>query len=133
MRIFTSVLTPLALAFALGSTFAGMADRGEGPEKTAPASPFVLASQTGKESSGMVQIPVCAPTFKDVKTRLAGAFAEEPISGGLQDDGNLLSIFVSSQTGTWTAVTTSPQGMSCIVAVGHDWQSKSKAASASWL
>lgn len=74
------------------------------------------------------QIPVCANGFKEVQARLSKDFAEDLVSGGLQQDGNLLSIFASDKTGTWTIVTTTPNGQSCIVATGEDWQSKNRRA-----
>lgn len=48
-------------------------------------------------------------------------YGETPVSNGLQANGQLLQIFASPDTGTWTAVTTTPQGMACIVATGRYW------------
>ncbi len=49
-------------------------------------------------------------------------FDERPVSLGLQADGRILQVFASDRTGTWTIVTTTPRGMSCIVAGGEAWE-----------
>jgi hypothetical protein len=48
-------------------------------------------------------------------------YGELPISAGLQPKGQLLQIYASPATGTWTVVTTSPQGLSCVMATGQRW------------
>ncbi len=53
---------------------------------------------------------------------LAQTYGERPVSAGLQANGQLLQIFASSDTGTWTAVTTSPAGLACVVATGRAWE-----------
>jgi hypothetical protein len=53
---------------------------------------------------------------------LAQTYGEKPVSAGLQANGQLLQIFASQDTGTWTAVTTSPAGLACVVATGRGWE-----------
>jgi hypothetical protein len=53
---------------------------------------------------------------------LAQSYGERPVSAGLQANGQLLQIFASRDTGTWTAVTTSPAGLACVVATGRGWE-----------
>jgi hypothetical protein len=65
--------------------------------------------------------------YKAVKEQLAVRYEEAPISAGLQSNGNVLQIFASPRTGTWTVVSTTPAGMSCILAVGKSWEEKRKA------
>ena len=50
-------------------------------------------------------------------------YAEAPVAFGLQTNGNLLQIYASKDTGTWTVISTSPAGTSCIVAAGKSWES----------
>lgn len=52
---------------------------------------------------------------------LADTYGERQVSAGLQSNGQLLQIFSSPETGSWTAVTTSPAGMACVVATGRHW------------
>jgi hypothetical protein len=55
------------------------------------------------------------------------SYGEVPISTGLQGNGQLLQIYASPATGSWTAVTTSPRGVSCVVATGQGWADKDPA------
>jgi hypothetical protein len=52
-----------------------------------------------------------------------GGYHEEAEAIGLNNDGTLLEVFVSPQ-GTWTVLVSSPQGHSCIAAIGEAWQLK---------
>ena len=61
---------------------------------------------------------------------LAQTYDERPVSAGLQSNGQLLQIFASAGSGSWTAVTTSPGGTACVVATGRDWEQAAGAASA---
>jgi hypothetical protein len=63
----------------------------------------------------------CGP-LTNLRAALAERFKEQPVSAGLQSDGRLFEVFASPDTGTWTAVTTSPAGIACIVATGKSWQ-----------
>lgn len=53
---------------------------------------------------------------------LAEHYGEKPVAMGLQPNGQLLEIFASPDSGTWTALTTSPAGLACVVATGKGWQ-----------
>jgi hypothetical protein len=58
----------------------------------------------------------------DIISKLAN-YKEEAEAIGLNKDGTLLEVFVSPQ-GTWTVLLSSPQGQSCIAAIGEAWQLK---------
>jgi hypothetical protein len=49
------------------------------------------------------------------------SYGEMPVSTCLQPNGQLLQIYASPTTRTWTAVTTTPHGTSCVVATGQRW------------
>ncbi|WGF87011.1 hypothetical protein [Marinivivus vitaminiproducens] len=53
---------------------------------------------------------------------LSRQYAETPIGLGLKTDGDLLQIFASRKTGTWTVLSIRPDGTSCVVAAGRSWQ-----------
>ena len=59
---------------------------------------------------------------ENVAGYLREEFREVPVSLGLQADGRMLQVFASEATGTWTMVSTTANGTSCIVAVGEAWQ-----------
>lgn len=65
--------------------------------------------------------PPCGPAPKIAKG-LQDKYGESPVSIGLQGNGNLLQVWASEERGTWTIVTTTPQGQSCIVAAGRLWE-----------
>jgi len=50
-------------------------------------------------------------------------YREEAEAIGLNNDGTLLEVFVSPE-GTWTVLLSSPQGQSCIAAIGQAWELK---------
>jgi hypothetical protein len=66
------------------------------------------------------QMP-CAK-LAEVTAGLAERYREKLVSAGLQANGQLLEIFASPDGATWTALTTSPAGLACMVATGKNWQ-----------
>lgn len=69
------------------------------------------------------QAPNCAPRDMVVE-RLAGAYGESRQAVGLLSDGNVLEVW-ASDTGdsTWTIAVTLPNGLTCLVASGGNYQS----------
>lgn len=59
----------------------------------------------------------------EIAKQLSNKYEEAPVAFGLQSNGNLLQVYASEQKGTWTVVSTTPAGMSCIVAAGKRWES----------
>ncbi|TVQ34274.1 MAG: hypothetical protein EA356_10820 [Geminicoccaceae bacterium] len=53
---------------------------------------------------------------------LADRYREVPVSIGLQNDGQLIEVFASGDTGTWTILLTRPDGVSCILAAGKHFE-----------
>ena len=64
--------------------------------------------------------PVCNDRTKFVHA-LASTHSESPVAMGLAASGSIVEILVS-QTGSWTILVTSPNGTSCVVAVGDYWE-----------
>ena len=59
----------------------------------------------------------------EIAKQLSSKYEEAPVAFGLQSNGNLLQVYASTQKDTWTVVSTTPNGMSCIVAAGKRWES----------
>jgi hypothetical protein len=59
----------------------------------------------------------------EIAKQLGSKYDEAPVAFGLQSNGHLLQIYASEDKGTWTVVSTSPAGVSCIVAAGKRWES----------
>jgi len=59
-----------------------------------------------------------------VVDRLESKYSEQLTAGGLQSSRTttaIVEVWASDETGTFTVILTSPNGLSCIVASGTDW------------
>jgi hypothetical protein len=81
---------------------------------------------TGPAAAQQVDGPTCNH-HGDLVEILKSTYAEEPDALGLQGNGHLLEVFVSRKTGSWTIVSTQPDGTSCIIAAGRSWQAVPRA------
>jgi hypothetical protein len=72
---------------------------------------------------GMVPPATAGPCAErqEVTNFLGQRYGETIQAMGITDQGALLDIYVSEQ-GTWTIVLSLPNGPSCIVASGTDWE-----------
>ena len=59
----------------------------------------------------------------EIAKQLSSKYDEAPVAFGLQSNGNLLQVYASEEKQTWTVVSTTPNGLSCIVAAGKTWES----------
>ncbi len=64
----------------------------------------------------------CAPR-DTVLAHLASKYHEAPVAVGVTNKGGLIEVLSTPDGKTWTIIVTSPQGLSCMVAAGEDWQS----------
>lgn len=71
--------------------------------------------------------PAYASNCADRETvveRLQAYYDESYAGGGLQmvqDDQTLVEVWASEDTGTFTVMLTTPDGLTCVVATGTDW------------
>jgi len=78
--------------------------------------------------TGCISGPVQAQNFLRCAVRdtaisgLARDYGETQIARGLSEDGNLVEIFVSEQTGSWTIVVTAPGGLACGLESGGEFE-----------
>ena len=56
-----------------------------------------------------------------VVASLEKTYFETPVSMGLESNGGLIEILVSP-TGTFTIIMTQPNGWTCVMAAGEDWE-----------
>ncbi|MFL5332793.1 MAG: hypothetical protein ACJ8H8_06345 [Geminicoccaceae bacterium] len=92
---------------------------------------LALAGGTGTAWAQVPGEPVRVPcySYEEVARQLKGAYQEAPVSLGLQANGNLLQVFSSPATGSWTIVSTTPQGVACVLAAGQHWENVTTPAS----
>lgn len=68
----------------------------------------------------------CAP--RDVVLdRLASKFGESRQSVGLGPNNQMVEVFASADTGTWTITVTQPTGLTCLVASGQAFETLAEA------
>tara|TARA_R110000868_G_scaffold28525_8_gene106922 strand:- start:9683 stop:9991 length:309 start_codon:yes stop_codon:yes gene_type:complete len=66
----------------------------------------------------------------DVLKHLSAKYTEAPVALGLANNGGVLEV-LSSKTGTsWTIIITMPNGPTCMVAAGENWEKIPHIASA---
>ncbi|NQU55934.1 MAG: hypothetical protein HQ513_01785 [Rhodospirillales bacterium] len=63
---------------------------------------------------------VCVERVKFIE-RLRQLYAERPVSSGLNFNGVMVEVF-ASEGGHFTILATRPDGVSCLIASGKDWQ-----------
>lgn len=63
-----------------------------------------------------------------VVERLAIKYGESRQSIGLGANNQVVEVFASLETGTWTITVTTPSGMTCLVASGQSFETLSEAA-----
>jgi hypothetical protein len=64
---------------------------------------------------------VCG-SHKSVSENLEKAYTETPVSMGITTSGGIVEVYASPK-GSWTLVVTQPNGVSCLIAAGQDWES----------
>lgn len=65
--------------------------------------------------------PACVKRADLIK-HLEAKYHEAPSAVGIADNGALLEVFSSKSGETWTVTVTMPNGISCMVASGQQWQ-----------
>lgn len=78
---------------------------------------------TSAQAQGMACLPRTA-----LVERLEGRYKEHLAGGGLQNPQQLIEVWASSETGSFTVFVTRPDGVSCIVATGQHWTGATTAA-----
>ena len=81
----------------------------------------LIASPAGAQSVPRGPTPALAE-------RLASEYGEAPAVGGVDATGRLLVMYANAETGTWTAVLATAEGLSCIVSSGEGWSTERVAA-----
>ena len=87
----------------------------------------LMGAAFGVTSSALAQPPptALAPachSHADLAAMLNQRYSEAPSAVGVQANGHLVEVFASNDGTSWTIVVTRPDGRSCIVAVGEDWE-----------
>jgi hypothetical protein len=81
----------------------------------------LIASAWAQPPTAMALTPACH-SHADLAAMLNRKYSEAPNAVGVQANGHLVEVFASSDGTSWTIVVTRPDGVSCIVAVGENWE-----------
>jgi hypothetical protein len=63
----------------------------------------------------------CGP-HDAVAKALANQYGEEAHAMGLAEDDTVMELYASKDTGTWTMTVTLPNGVTCLVATGKNFE-----------
>lgn len=67
------------------------------------------------------QQAACGDRTKVLK-HLSGKYKEAPRSLGLANNGGVMELLVSPKGNSWTIIITMPNGPTCMVAAGENWE-----------
>lgn len=109
---------PPAVLMALLATLAAAPANATEPVTPAPTDPTPALPLPAAPR------PIACADHGEVVDALTGQYDERRVSIGLQTNGDLLEVFASGRTGTWTILSTRTDGVSCIVAVGRHFAQK---------
>jgi hypothetical protein len=72
--------------------------------------------------------PSCGQRTELLQT-LSKKYSEVPVAVGLANNGALIEVLTSGNGSTWTIIVSQPNGTSCLVAAGEEWQQLDQVAS----
>lgn len=84
------------------------------------AATAVLALSTTALSTTASSEPVCGPRSLFL-SKLGERYSESPSAIGLAANGKVLEV-LSSKSGSWSIITTGPDGETCLLASGESWE-----------
>jgi hypothetical protein len=70
------------------------------------------------------QTPAASGPHTEVIKALGDKFHETQSATALTSAGTLLEVLTASDGSTWTIIVSRPDGLSCVVAAGQNWQDK---------
>ncbi len=71
---------------------------------------------------GSAQAPPFCTATEAMLEALAGRYGERPAGVGVTPGGALLQLLIRPDFRSWTVLLTRPDGVSCLLAAGRDWQ-----------
>jgi hypothetical protein len=87
---------------------------------------FTAALATTLFAAGAQAAPACGKRG-DVLAELSEKFKEAPVGIGLAGNGGLIELLTTKTGTTWTLIITLPNGPTCFLAAGRDWQPRQTA------
>jgi len=72
-------------------------------------------------ASGAQAAPACGKR-DDILAQLSARYREAPVGIGVAGNGGLIELLTARTGATWTLLITLPNGPTCLLAAGQDWQ-----------
>jgi hypothetical protein len=91
---------------------------------------LLLGAAAAGNPASADQTPTACGPHTDVIKALGSRFHETQSATALTSAGTLLEVLTADDGATWTIIVSRPDGLSCVVAAGQNWQDKSNQASA---
>lgn len=82
----------------------------------------LLASVVAAPAFASQHTPTCDKR-PAVMSQLENKYSEKPVAIGVANNGGIVEVLTTKEGNTWTIVITLPNGMTCLVAAGEDWES----------
>ena len=89
---------------------------------------LLFAAALAAPMTAMAAPTNCGPRNELLKV-LAKKYSEAPTAVGLSSTGALVEVLTSDRGNTWTILVSKPDGTSCLVAAGEEWQALKRVAS----
>jgi len=91
----------------------------------ATAGPVAAAVLLGAVAAGATPAradPQICGARTEILAELTKRYSEAPVAVGLANSGVLVEVLSSDKGATWTIIVSQPNGTSCLVAAGKEWQ-----------
>jgi len=89
---------------------------------------LLLGAVASNHAAAADQQPTACGPRTDVVKALGDRFHETQSAMALTSVGTLLEVLTADDGATWTIIVSRPDGLSCVVAAGQNWQEKSDQA-----
>jgi hypothetical protein len=66
--------------------------------------------------------PAACSARGEVVKHLSSEYSESPVAIGLANNGGVVEILSSKAGQSWTIILTMPNGVSCLIAAGENWE-----------
>lgn len=83
--------------------------------------PFVIAASVVAAVPAAAQTQACSSRMEVLK-HLSSEYSEAPVAMGLANNGGVVEILSSKAGQSWTIILTLPNGVSCLIAAGENWE-----------
>jgi len=85
------------------------------------ASFLVVVILTAGCPPAAAQQPLCTER-SEVVNQLASQYTEAPVAMGIANNGGVVEILVAPGGASWTIILTMPNGVTCMIAAGENWE-----------